>query len=81
MTEPRVRQSTIVRGLRRADAANYVGLGVNKFDELVKDGRMPRPKKIDGAIVWDIKMLDVYFDALPETDNPQVDSMGNPKRS
>jgi predicted DNA-binding transcriptional regulator AlpA len=80
MTQPRVRQTTIVRGLRRAEAANYVGLGVNKFDELVKDGRMPRPKKIDGASVWDVAALDIYFDALPEADNPKVDSFGYPKK-
>lgn len=80
MTEARVRQSTIRRGLRRIEAANYIGLGVNKFDALVKDGRMPRPKKIDGACVWDIALLDVYFEALPESENPSVDSMGNPKK-
>jgi hypothetical protein len=35
---------------------------------------MPRPKKIDGAVVWDLKELDLYFETLPcdgyEINNP-----------
>src|SRR5215475_14227879 len=41
------------RGLSREEAARYVGVGTTKFDELVKDGRMPKPKRIDGRVVWD----------------------------
>jgi hypothetical protein len=33
---------------------------------MVKDGRMPRPKRIDGATVWDQRALDLAFEALPE---------------
>lgn len=54
------------RGFKRAEAAAYVGLGETKFDELVKDGRMPRPKRIDGRVVWDRLALDAAFDALPD---------------
>lgn len=57
---------SLPRGLRRPEAAAYVGLGETKFDELVKDGRMPRPKRIDGRVVWDRKALDAAFDALGE---------------
>ncbi len=46
------------RGLSRVQAAEYVGVGVTKFDELVGDGRMPRPKRIDGRTVWDRTKLD-----------------------
>src|SRR5688572_9082319 len=46
------------RGLRRDDAAAYVGLGATKFDELVAAGRMPKPFRIDGAVRWDRKKLD-----------------------
>jgi excisionase family DNA binding protein len=53
------------RGLSRDEAAMYVGISANKFDELVRDGRMPAPKRIDGRKVWDIRDLDVAFDALP----------------
>lgn len=53
------------RGLRLEEAAAWVGIGRTKFLELVDDGRMPAPRKIDGARVWDIRELDVAFDDLP----------------
>lgn len=53
------------RGLHREEAAIYVGISVTKFDDLVKDGRMPKPKKIDARKVWDIRALDLAFDELP----------------
>ncbi|MGH1571755.1 XRE family transcriptional regulator [Methylobacterium sp. P31] len=52
------------RGLRREEAALYVGVGPTKFDEMVRDGRMPRPKRIDGCVVWDLRRLDAAWDAL-----------------
>ncbi|MEM1351291.1 MAG: hypothetical protein AAGF27_03050 [Pseudomonadota bacterium] len=52
------------RGLRRAEAAQYIGVSSSKFDELVQDGRMPNPKKIDGRRVWDRISVDQKFDAL-----------------
>ena len=58
------------RGLSRAQAAEYIGVGVTKFDELVDDGRMPRPKRIDGRIVWDRIKLDEAFDALDDEGGP-----------
>lgn len=54
------------RGLSRELAAAYVGLSANKFDALVDDGRMPRPKRIDGRRVWDRRQLDRAFEALPD---------------
>lgn len=53
------------RGLQREVAARYVGISPTKFDELVTDGRMPAPKRIDGRKVWDRRALDDAFDALP----------------
>lgn len=53
-------------GLSRAEAAEYVGVGVTKFDELVNDGRMPRPKQIDGRRVWSRPRLDKAFAELPD---------------
>jgi predicted DNA-binding transcriptional regulator AlpA len=53
------------RGLSREEAARYVGVGPTKFDELVRDRRMPRPKRIDGRVVWDRLALDAAFSDLP----------------
>ena len=53
------------RGLRREDAALYVGVSPRKFDEMVADGRMPKPKMIDACRVWDSRALDFAFDDLP----------------
>jgi hypothetical protein len=58
------------RGLSRVEAAMYIGVSPNKFDQLVHDGRMPGPKRIDGRKIWDVRDLDVAFDALPG-ENPQ----------
>jgi len=54
------------RGLSREEAARYVGVGVSKFDEMVADGRMPRPKRIDGRVVWDRLRIDAAFTDLKE---------------
>ncbi len=53
------------RGLRREDAAYYIGVGTTKFDELVRDGRMPAPRRIDGRKIWDRFSLDMAFADLP----------------
>lgn len=47
----------------------YVGVGSTKFDEMVQDGRMPKPKRIDGRKLWDVRSLDLAFDALPDDDS------------
>ena len=41
----------------------YIGVSPNKFDELVKSGRMPSPKRIDGRKVWDMRAL-IRFTAI-----------------
>jgi hypothetical protein len=56
------------RGLSRVEAAGYVGVSPSKFDALVRDGRMPKPLRIDGRHVWDIRKLDSHFDALQGED-------------
>ena len=57
------------RGLSREEAAMYVGVSAGKFDQLVDDGRMPAPRRIDRRKVWDRYEIDVAFDALP-SENP-----------
>lgn len=54
------------RGLSREEAARYVGVGVTKFEQMVADGRMPRPKRIDGRVVWDRLRVEAAFTDLPE---------------
>jgi predicted DNA-binding transcriptional regulator AlpA len=58
-------QPKTCRGLKRIEASDYIGVSASKFDELVKDGRMPPPKRIDGRVVWDIRQVDAAFDSLP----------------
>jgi hypothetical protein len=53
-------------------ATEYVGVSPSLFDEMVNDGRMPRPKVINSRRVWDIRQLDIAFNALPDIDT------GNP---
>jgi hypothetical protein len=57
------------RGLSREEAAIYIGISVAKFDELIRAGRMPGPKRIDGRKVWDVRGLDLAFDELPSEGN------------
>jgi predicted DNA-binding transcriptional regulator AlpA len=52
------------RGLRREEAASYVGLSPTKFDQLVKRGDMPAGFTVDGCRIWDVQDLDVYFTLL-----------------
>jgi predicted DNA-binding transcriptional regulator AlpA len=60
------------RGLRRNEAASYIGVSASKFDMLVADDRMPKPIKIDACSIWDLTELDAAFDELktPISENP-----------
>jgi predicted DNA-binding transcriptional regulator AlpA len=66
------------RGLSRTQAAAYVGISSTLFDELVKDGRMPKPKQINTRVLWDLFDLNEAFDALPNQleRNPWDDVVG-----
>ena len=75
--------ATPVRGLRKPEAARFIGISTTKFDALVDDGRMPKPFKIDGAVLWDVNELDQAFtllrdgtDSKPETGNSWDDLLG-----
>ena len=59
------------RGLSRAQAAAYVGISPSLFDQMVRDGRMPTAKRINGRVVWDRRRVDEMFDALDDCgENP-----------
>lgn len=70
MTKPRnvniLPLSLPPRGLRREQAAEYIGVSVSLFDKLVAEGRMPPPKMIGARKVWDRVALDQAFFELPE---------------
>ena len=51
--------------MSRTEAARYIGVSASKFDQLVADNRMPKPKRIDGRVVWDRFRLDASFTDLP----------------
>lgn len=53
------------RGLNRLEASRYVGVSPAKFDELVREGLMPPPKCIGTRRIWDLRQVDLAFDALP----------------
>jgi predicted DNA-binding transcriptional regulator AlpA len=55
------------RGLSRVQAAAYIGVSPSLFDEMVKDGRMPKPVRINARTVWDRLQLDEAFAALSDS--------------
>lgn len=71
MTQPRQPQhdscpAPTRRGLNRVEAAGYIGIGTTLFDELVCDGRMPKPMQIGKRKVWDARAVDQSFTLLSE---------------
>lgn len=63
------------RGLSREESARYIGVSPAKFDQLVKDGRMPKPKRIDARTVWDRVSLDIAFGSLPDEAVNRIDEL------
>ena len=57
------------RGLSVIDASTYVGVSRSKFLELVSDGRMPEPLRLDRRRIWDIRELDAAFDNLRDQES------------
>ena len=54
----------IPRGLGRTASAEYLGIGTTMFDDLVKDGSLPKPKRVRSRVIWDRYELDAAFDQL-----------------
>lgn len=63
------------RGMSREEAARYIGVGTTKFDEMVADRRMPRPKRVDGRVIWDRVALDAAFSDLPNEPGNKIDAI------
>jgi predicted DNA-binding transcriptional regulator AlpA len=56
------------RWLNRIEAAIYTTFSPSKFDELVRTGRMPPARRIDGRLIWDLHELDLFIEANPRDD-------------
>lgn len=54
------------RGLSRLESARHVGVSASYFDQLVRDGLMPKPKRVGARVIWDRVKLEAFFEALPE---------------
>jgi predicted DNA-binding transcriptional regulator AlpA len=65
--------STDARQRAQRAYAQYVGISPTKFDQMVADGRMPSPKRINSRTVWDRHQLDAAFAALPNQKGEQDD--------
>jgi len=65
------------RGLRRPEAAAYVGVSPSLFDQMINDGCMPKPKRYRRRNIWDRCALDEAFSCLPtdESDKPAIRSL------
>lgn len=55
-------------GLSRVQAAEFIGVSPSKFDEMVADRRMPKPRRIDARTVWDRRQLEEAFSAIEQED-------------
>src|SRR5262249_44120643 len=64
------------RGLSRIEAATYVGISPCKFDQLIADGRMPIPRRIDQRKVWDVpssqRLYRIALDCVMERDGHRL---------
>ena len=54
------------RGLSRVEAAMYLGISPSKFDELRHSGQIGPAKIIGSRLLFDVYLLDEFFDALPD---------------
>lgn len=63
------RGGIVPRGLRRVDAAAYLGISPSHFDKQVRSGTAPAPLQLFGVNVWDRAALDALFGAVPQTAN------------
>jgi len=66
------------RGLSRVQSAAYVGVSPRLFDELVADGRMPKPVRIKARALWDRVQLDEAFAQLAQ-DQVVPEEWSNPR--
>jgi predicted DNA-binding transcriptional regulator AlpA len=65
------------RLISREAAAAYVNVSPTTFDEMVKEGTMPKPRRLSRRRkAWDVRALDAAVDNLP-VENNDNDSWDN----
>jgi predicted DNA-binding transcriptional regulator AlpA len=58
------------RLIGRHAAAAYVNVSPTTFDAMVRDGAMPKPRRLSSRRkAWDVRALDAAVDNLPVEDN------------
>lgn len=66
------------RLLTRLGAAAYVSVSATIFDEMVADGRMPKPRQVtQRRIAWDVRELDAAVDEMPPVGEAGADTWGD----
>lgn len=63
------------RALGREEAARYLGIGLTKFDELVAESVLPKPKRLGRRVLWDRVQLDLFFTDLPQDDDESLQAL------
>jgi hypothetical protein len=69
------------RGLSREESAMYLGISGGTFDQMRAEGLIEPPKVIGARRLWDIRDLDIAFDALPREDGPAATTLRKGKAS
>lgn len=75
MTRPlsQIRGATMPRrGLSRDESAMYLGISSTVFDALRAAGKIAPARVIGNRKLWDIRDLDMAFEALPREDAPAL---------
>lgn len=65
------------RGMSREQAARYVGVSPDTFDRMIRENKMPLPKRDGGRTIWDRFQLDACFDEIGTSGNPFEDALAN----
>lgn len=72
MTSKAERYAYPPRGLDHDAAARYVGLDPTAFDDLLRHGKLPGPRQVGPALIWDRQELDTAFALFPPATVPKV---------
>jgi predicted DNA-binding transcriptional regulator AlpA len=59
------------RAMRADRGAAYLDMGKSKFLELVAQGRLPQPVRIDGVVTWDRLELDAAYEQMKREETGQ----------